>query len=193
MEILKHKELFPSGAPHLSEELWLILDQKNSVFDASWPVCDPSKLETDEITIVIQINGKLRGSMDIQKGLDKDDVLKQSKTLSNIKKYLDSSDIIKEINMAIQEGIFPASMSVLNSNLTLNSQQTLEHAEKLIFSGSTGVVLCGTTGMSQYLSFEDKINLIEQASKSSCNSRRWIGRSIGCCSSNGNGSICGPC
>ena len=69
--------------------------------------------------------------------------------------------------MAIQEGIFPASMSVLNSNLTLNSQQTLEHAEKLIFSGSTGVVLCGTTGMSQYLSLEDKINLIEQASKSS--------------------------
>ena len=37
--------------------------------------------------------------------------------------------------MAIQEGIFPASMSVLNSNLTLNSQQTLEHAEKLIFLG----------------------------------------------------------
>ena len=84
-------------APHLSEELWIITGNKSSIFDVDWPAHDPSKLETDEITIVVQINGKLRASMNIQKDLDKDAILEQSKQLPNISKYLDDSEIIKEI------------------------------------------------------------------------------------------------
>ena len=53
--------------------------------------------------------------------------------------------------MAIQDGIYVASMSVLNDNLSLNSEQTLLHAEKLISLGATGVILGGSTGMSQNL------------------------------------------
>ena len=67
----------------------------------------------------------------------------------------------------IQDGIFPAAISILNDDLSLNAKQTVLHAEKLISLGCMGVILAGTTGMSAYLSIQDKMNLIEQASKSS--------------------------
>jgi len=69
----------------------------------------------------------------------------------------------------LQSGIYPASLSVLNDDLSLNEEQTVLHAEKLISQGCTGTVLAGTTGMSAYLSIRDKMNLIERASKSSKN------------------------
>ena len=78
--------------------------------------------------------------------------------------------------MAIQDGIYVASMSVLNDNLSLNSEQTLLHAEKLISLGATGVILGGSTGMSQNLSHQCKMNLINQASKSSQNKQIMIGQ-----------------
>ena len=67
----------------------------------------------------------------------------------------------------VQPGIYPASLSVLNDDLSLNDEQTVLHAEKLISQGCTGAVLAGTTGMSAYLSIREKMNLIERASKSS--------------------------
>ena len=77
--------------------------------------------------------------------------------------------------MAIKDGIYPASMSVLNTDLKLNSEQTLIHAEKLISLGAEGVVLGGSTGQSQSLSNECKMNLIDQASKSLQNQKIIIG------------------
>ena len=75
----------------------------------------------------------------------------------------------------LQAGIYPASLSVLNYDLSLNDEQTILHAEKLISQGCTGTVLAGTTGMSAYLSIRDKMNLIERASKSSKNQSMIIG------------------
>ena len=75
----------------------------------------------------------------------------------------------------LQAGIYPASLSVLNDDLSLNDEQTVLHAEKLISQGCTGTVLAGTTGMSAYLSIRDKMNLIERASKSSKNQSMIIG------------------
>ena len=75
----------------------------------------------------------------------------------------------------LQAGIYPASLSVLNDDLSLNDEQTVLHAEKLISQGCTGAVLAGTTGMSAYLSIREKMNLIERASKSSKNQSMIIG------------------
>ncbi|SVD89103.1 uncharacterized protein METZ01_LOCUS441957, partial [marine metagenome] len=72
-------------------------------------------------------------------------------------------------------GIFPASMSVLNNDLSLNAAQTVQHAEKLISFGCEGAILGGTTGMSAYLSIQDKMNLIEEAGKSSQKEKMIIG------------------
>ena len=75
----------------------------------------------------------------------------------------------------LQAGIYPASLSVLNNDLSLNDEQTVLHAEKLISQGCTGAILAGTTGMSAYLSIREKMNLIERASKSSKNQSMIIG------------------
>ena len=75
----------------------------------------------------------------------------------------------------LQAGIYPASLSVLNDDLSLNDEQTVLHAEKLISQGCTGAVLAGTTGMSAYLSIREKMNLIERASKSSKKQSMIIG------------------
>ena len=75
----------------------------------------------------------------------------------------------------LQAGIYPASLSVLNDDLSLNDEQTVLHAEKLISQGCTGAILAGTTGMSAYLSVREKMNLIERASKSSKNQSMIIG------------------
>ena len=75
----------------------------------------------------------------------------------------------------LRAGIYPASMSVLNDDLSLNDEQTVIHAEKLISQGCVGAVLAGTTGMSAYLSIREKMNLIERASKSSQNQSMIIG------------------
>ena len=75
----------------------------------------------------------------------------------------------------LRDGIYPASMSVLNNDLSLNVEQTVLHAEKLISLGNVGAVLAGTTGQSAYLSIQDKINLIEQVSKSSQKQKMIIG------------------
>ena len=96
-KIIINKILAPF-APHLSEEAWhSILNNKNSVFLSKWPKHDPEKIKEDTVKIAIQINGKLRGSIEIDKGTDKADVLKASKDIENVQKYLDEGEIIKEI------------------------------------------------------------------------------------------------
>ena len=72
-------------------------------------------------------------------------------------------------------GIYPASLSILNNDLSLNASQTILHAEKLISLGCEGAILAGTTGMSAYLSIQDKMNLIEEAGKSSQKEKMILG------------------
>ena len=61
-------------------------------------------------------------------------------------------------------GIFAAAMSVLNSDLSLNVDKTIEHAEKLIDQGCHGTAIFGSTGQSQLISISEKIDLINKLS-----------------------------
>jgi len=84
-------------APHLSEEIWEKIGHKDSVFDNSWPKYDSSNIESNNITIIVQVNGKLRGSFETGKDQSKDLLLNKAKELDKIQKYLKDTDIIKEI------------------------------------------------------------------------------------------------
>jgi len=57
-------------APHLAEEAWA-LKGEGMVADASWPEFDPALLVDDQVTVVVQINGKLRDTLDAPRGLDR--------------------------------------------------------------------------------------------------------------------------
>jgi len=52
-------------APHLGEELWSRMGEQNSVSKAAWPLFDPALVANDVVTVVIQINGKLRSKMEV--------------------------------------------------------------------------------------------------------------------------------
>ena len=84
-------------APHLSEELWEKLENSSSVFNDSWPEYDENMILDDSMTIAIQVNGKLRGSMEVSVDASKEEILSQSKALENVQKYTDEMDILKEI------------------------------------------------------------------------------------------------
>ena len=80
--------------------------------------------------------------------------------------------------MSLIKGIYAASMSVLNDNLTLNVSKTVEHAEKLIDKGCHGVAIFGSTGQAQLLPISEKIELLNYLSKSKYNEKFMIGTGL---------------
>ena len=76
------------------------------------------------------------------------------------------------------KGIFAASMSVFNSDLSLNIEKTLSHAEKIIEQGCHGVAIFGSTGQAQLISISEKISLLNQLSKSKYKDKYLIGTGL---------------
>ena len=64
--------------------------------------------------------------------------------------------------MSLIKGIYAASMSVLNDDLTLNIEKTIEHAEMLIENGCHGAAIFGSTGQAQLIPIAEKINLLNK-------------------------------
>ncbi|MBB4618240.1 leucine--tRNA ligase [Sphingomonas abaci] len=60
--------------PHLAEEAWAASGQDGLIADAAWPVVDPAMLVDDEVTIAVQVNGKLRDTLVFAKGAAREDV-----------------------------------------------------------------------------------------------------------------------
>ena len=75
-------------------------------------------------------------------------------------------------------GIFAASMSVLNNNLSLNVEKTIKHAERLIDQGCHGTVIFGSTGQSQLIPISEKIDLLNNLSKSKYQDKYIIGTGL---------------
>ena len=71
-------------APHLSEELWSLLGHSESVFVQSWPTFDESYLITDQITIVIQVNGKVRSKLEVPADIAEDELKERMKIYLDI-------------------------------------------------------------------------------------------------------------
>ncbi|MGH6658239.1 MAG: leucine--tRNA ligase, partial [Sphingomicrobium sp.] len=57
-------------APHLAEECWDFIGEQGMVVDAAWPSFDPALLVDDQVTLAIQVNGKLRDTLNAPRGLD---------------------------------------------------------------------------------------------------------------------------
>ena len=58
-------------APHLAEESWALLGGVRMVADCEWPKFDPTLLVEDQVTLAIQLNGKLRDTLTAPRGLDR--------------------------------------------------------------------------------------------------------------------------
>jgi len=75
-------------------------------------------------------------------------------------------------------GIFAATMSVLNSDLSLNVEKTINHAEKLIDQGCHGTAIFGSTGQSQLIPISEKIDLLNKLSRSKYKDKHLIGTGL---------------
>jgi len=75
-------------------------------------------------------------------------------------------------------GIFAATMSILNSDLSLNVEKTIDHAEKLIDQGCHGTAIFGSTGQSQLIPISEKIKLLNKLSESKHKDKHLIGTGL---------------
>ena len=80
--------------------------------------------------------------------------------------------------MSLIKGIYAASMSILNEDLTLNIRKTIEHAEMLINRGCHGVAVFGSTGQAQLISVSEKIDLINNMTTSKFKEKYIIGTGL---------------
>ncbi len=82
-------------APHIAEELWQELGHDTSVFNESWPVADKDAMAEDTREIGVQVNGKVRGTVEIAVNASKDDALSAAKAA--VADKLEGKTIVKEI------------------------------------------------------------------------------------------------
>jgi len=84
-------------APHMCHVLFKELGHEELILDAPWPEVDESALVRDSITIVVQVNGKMRGKIEMPANIDKDGAIAAAKADANVQKFLEGKTVRKEI------------------------------------------------------------------------------------------------
>ncbi|OUM29435.1 leucine--tRNA ligase [Pseudomonas putida] len=83
--------------PHISHELWLHLGHAGSVIDAAWPSVDEQALVQDTVTLVVQVNGKLRGQVEMPAAASREEVEAAARSNENVLRFIDGLTIRKVI------------------------------------------------------------------------------------------------
>lgn len=84
-------------APHLADELNEILGGEGALVSQGWPSVDPAALEENTVELAVQINGKVRGRLTIDKSADQATVLAAAKALDSVKPWLEGKTLKKEV------------------------------------------------------------------------------------------------
>lgn len=84
-------------APHLGEELWLMIGKEASVFDIGWPDYDKSAIQLDEVEIIVQVNGKVRNKINAPVGIDQDVMKNLALNDEKIKEFIEGKNVVKVI------------------------------------------------------------------------------------------------
>ena len=84
-------QLVAPFAPHIAEELWERLGHDGSVFDAGWPAYDPDLVREDTIELAVQVNGKLRGRLNVARDIGKEEALALAIAEPSIAKFVNGS------------------------------------------------------------------------------------------------------
>jgi leucyl-tRNA synthetase len=85
--LLNVVKLLAPFAPHMAEELWQELGQDGSVHTSAWPVHDPKYLVSDTVTVVVQVNGKVRANLEMPKDANQDQVSEAALKDENVAKF----------------------------------------------------------------------------------------------------------
>jgi leucyl-tRNA synthetase len=84
-------------APHIAHSLWQTLGQQDSLVDALWRQVDESALVQEHLSLVVQVNGKVRGKIEVAASATKEEILEVAKAEENVVRYLEGKIVRKEI------------------------------------------------------------------------------------------------
>lgn len=90
-------QLLAPFAPHITEELWTRIGEEPSISDAPWPKYNAQYLVQNTVKVAVQVNGKLRAEIEVEKDADKEIVLTLAKEQEKVKAHIDGKTLIKEI------------------------------------------------------------------------------------------------
>jgi len=84
-------------APHVTEELWAMLGGEGFILTSGWPVADPELMKEDVVTVVVQVNGKLRGQVEVPAGSLEGQVFAAVDANPAVQKWLTGKEIVKRV------------------------------------------------------------------------------------------------
>ncbi|NNF02971.1 MAG: leucine--tRNA ligase [Rhodothermales bacterium] len=84
-------------APHIAEELWARMGHADTLAYEQWPEADPKWLKRETVTLAVQVNGKVRGEIDVSVDAPKDDILELAKSEPNVARHLEGLAMRREI------------------------------------------------------------------------------------------------
>jgi leucyl-tRNA synthetase len=85
--------------PHICEELWTELGGAGRLYCAAWPQADESARERRQVTLVVQVNGKLRARLELEPGANREQALEQAMAIENVQRHLEGMDVRKVIHV----------------------------------------------------------------------------------------------
>jgi leucyl-tRNA synthetase len=97
-EMNKLIQILAPFAPHLTEELWERLGNKSSIFQSKWPVFSSDLIQDEVVSYIIQVNGKLRGKIELAAETSEEEVIKAAKL--EVAKWLEGESIKKSVFVA---------------------------------------------------------------------------------------------
>ena len=86
-------------APHATEELWTALGGEGPLFSAAWPEVDEAARVRTAVTLVVQVNGKVRAKVELAAGASKDDALEAALGIDNVQRHMDGKAVRKVIHV----------------------------------------------------------------------------------------------
>ena len=84
-------------APHIAHELWGVLGRNGALVEQPWPGVDAAALEQDSLTLAVQVNGKVRGQIDVAANAGQEAILALAKADVNVRRHIEGKAIRKEI------------------------------------------------------------------------------------------------
>ena len=81
--------------PHITEEIWELLGHNNTIANESWPTYDEAKIQNEEFTLVVQVNGKVRGKIVVCSDISEEEMKTKALEIENVKEFTNGKEIVK--------------------------------------------------------------------------------------------------
>ena len=90
-------QLLHQMAPHLTEEWWERFGQTGFVLESRWPVADPELATSLDVTLVVQVNGKVRGKLSVARGASESEAMARAREDEKIRSWVEGKEITRTV------------------------------------------------------------------------------------------------